>query len=146
MQRKRDPQCLVKSLAAPQKLQQRTEFCSAVVRRFNKGLQWAANSDYAKEKGLITPAQHAVLRQVCSLTSSLLNAAAVSIAYSELAGLSVICNSAVHVTIQDSSSVLRRQSLREAHRRSHSLLTRGRAFGKRVMWSCVRGPAWFAHV
>jgi len=49
-------------------MQQRIEFCSAVVRSFNKGLQWAANSDYAREKGLITPAQQAVLRQVCSLT------------------------------------------------------------------------------
>ena len=41
-----------------------TEFPSAVVRRFNKGLQWTVNGDYAQEKGLITPVQRAVLRQV----------------------------------------------------------------------------------
>ena len=46
------------------RVQQEAVRCPAIVRRLNIGLQWGANSDYAKEKGLITPVQYAVLQQV----------------------------------------------------------------------------------
>ena len=123
MQDMRDPHCLIQSLeCALSEGSKGTELYSAVVRRFNKGLQWTVNGDYAEEKGLITPLQRAVLRQVL-----LPDQPAAERRGRGLSMATKFCPAycdvypAVHVSSQDSLSVLRSANLREAHWHNHLL-------------------------